>query len=120
MRCLITLLFALVSSSVYAQANAWSSAEICAAGGMSYFFLHSPPKVEQADANWYRIRSEAGNLYECSASGGRVSFRWINETSGFMTSESTTWSMLGDTLVVKTQLQEIKYERSGGAVREIN
>ncbi|WP_104665043.1 hypothetical protein [Ensifer adhaerens] len=86
---------------------------------MTYFFLETPPTTSNAGAGWTRLRSDAGNTYDCRVVGELVSFSWRNKSGKNMESHRTTWKLDGDELVVTTDVQTVRFERAGDSVRTL-
>lgn len=117
MRTMIAgLLFLATASPTLAQPATWSNAEMCVAGGMTYFFLNSAPTVNELESGWVRLRSASGNSYDCRIDGDTVAFRWINKSNEDMTSKSTKWSLKGDRLTVVSDMMTQRFEKTGGTI----
>lgn len=102
------LAIALISPTITAAQELTRDQQICAAGLKSYFFLDTLPSLEvpstQPD-DFHRFRSIAGYGYKCRISGEQVIFEWVNAANATMTSSSTTFAIVNDTLLINTDMK---------------
>lgn len=103
----IVPLLALVSvTSAYALNGPWTDAKICSAGVSTYFFLETQPSYLGQSGAWHSFKSASGNTYDCRIGQAKIIFRWINNVSGSMSSDSTRFSISGVELTVTTNMDE--------------
>ena len=88
----------------FADDSFWDNHAICRAAVKTYFFLKSQPSDAADRGLFYGFRSDSGNLYTCRIEDSTAVFRWINKAGDTMNSRSTTFTLNGDQLVVKTDM----------------
>jgi hypothetical protein len=95
-----------LSSAAVADDGAWTDREICRAATKTYFFLSSKPLDALDRGAGFYFRSAAGNIYSCRVEGAAAIFFWMNKSGEQMESRSTTFSVDGSRLNVKTDIMD--------------
>ena len=105
-----TALIALVPSALLAEAGYWTDREICRAATKTYFFTSSRPADAPDQGDRLGFISDSGNIYTCRIEGTSVAFYWVNDSGETMESSSSSFSIVGDQLHVRTDMMEEIFE----------
>ena len=90
---------------VAAPANAdWDDREICRAAAKVYFFANDMPADAEDRDGFFGVQGSGGVVYSCRISGDQTNLRWVNREGATMTSNSTTFTVNGSRLTVKTDI----------------
>ena len=93
-----------------ADSGYWTDQEICRAAVKTYFFLGIKPAGAPDNGEFLGFRSASGNVYTCRVAGARMYFRWVNASGEPMNSSSTTFRLEGDTLTIRTDMKEERFQ----------
>ena len=107
--CLVLAHAGLGSLASSADGGFWTDREVCRAAVKTYFFLAAKPADATGDDGYFGFRSASGNIYTCRLAGAQAIFRWANASGEPMNSSSTTFRLAGDTLTIRTDMNEERF-----------
>lgn len=110
MRLPVIIAIGLIAASP-AVAGEWADREICRAATKVYFCLPELPQDAPDQGEHMGFVSAKNNYYTCRADGGVADFRWTNKSGEQMTSRVTSYSIVGPSLTVKSDLQTETFGR---------
>jgi hypothetical protein len=110
MKYTIAACAALVGTQVSAGA-VWSEREICRAATKTYFWLSDLPSDALDSGGYMGFASAEQNYYTCRVEGNVADLAWINRSAEDMRSRSTTFSIIGNALTVKSNMNTERFSK---------